>query len=134
MRTVFSIDRASTLVLGVMGVLMSLKGLKLKIALSVLLEVAGLARTRIESAFSVASTIKASLQRNAMSAGPGDGKSAVTSRKEVAHVPAIVLQHAQHAVEQPRRLGLEAVGVEDRVIRGDHGQGNVQGVTSLSTC
>ena len=91
MRTVFSIDRASTLVLGVMGVLMSLNGLKLKMALSVLLDVAGLARTRIESAFSVASTIKASLQRNAMSAGPSDGKSAVASRKGVARVPAIVL-------------------------------------------
>ena len=72
MRTVFSIDRASTLVLGVMGVLMSLKGLKLKMALSVLLDVTGLARTRIESVFSVASTIKASLQRKIMSAGPGD--------------------------------------------------------------
>lgn len=61
MRTVFSIDRASTLVLGVIGVLISLKGLKLKIALSVLLDVTGLARTRIESVFRVASTIKASL-------------------------------------------------------------------------
>jgi hypothetical protein len=62
MRVVFSIDLTRTFVLGVKGELeASLKGLKLKRADVMRLDVFGLWRTRMDKVFKVASTTKGSL-------------------------------------------------------------------------
>jgi hypothetical protein len=60
-RVVFSIDLTMTFVFGVMGVLASFNGLKLRMALRIRLAVTGLIRMRIASVFRVASTTRASL-------------------------------------------------------------------------
>ena len=59
---VFSIDFTRTFVFGVNGPLASLKGLKLRMAFKMRLDVPGLVRMRIESVFKVASTRRASLR------------------------------------------------------------------------
>ncbi len=61
-RVVFSIDFMSTFVFGVMGEFASLRGLKLRTALTILLDVPGLVRIRIERVLSVPSTSRASLR------------------------------------------------------------------------
>jgi hypothetical protein len=61
MRVVFSIDLTMTLFLGVMGEFASFRGLKLRRAFRIRLEVPGRVRTRIDKQFSVASTRRASL-------------------------------------------------------------------------
>jgi hypothetical protein len=62
MRVVFSIDLIITRVLGVRGELASLRGLKLRRALMIRLDVAGRVLMMIDMQFKVASTIKASLK------------------------------------------------------------------------
>ena len=59
---VFSIDFRSTLVLGVIGELASLSGLKLRMVLTMRADVLGLVRTRTERVLSVPSTRMASLR------------------------------------------------------------------------
>jgi hypothetical protein len=62
MRVVFSIDLIITRDLGVSGELASLRGLKLRRALMIRLDVVGRVLMMIDMQFRVASTIKASLQ------------------------------------------------------------------------
>lgn len=61
-RVVFSIDFTITFVFGVMGACASLKGLKLRTAFRIRVDVEGRARTRIDRVLRVASTIKTSLR------------------------------------------------------------------------
>lgn len=62
-RVVFSIDRTSTLVFGVMGEFASLSGLKLRTELMIRPDVFGRVRIKIERQLSVASTRRASLRQ-----------------------------------------------------------------------
>ena len=62
MRVVFSIDFTSTLFRGVKGEFASLKGLKFRTALTILLDVAGRVRMSTDRVLSVASTSRASLE------------------------------------------------------------------------
>ena len=61
MRVVFSMDFTKTLVLGVIGEFASLRGLKLRTAFRILLDVLGRVRISTDSVFRVASTSNASL-------------------------------------------------------------------------
>ncbi len=61
MRVVFSMDLTTTFVLGVKGACASLKGLKLRTAFTIRVDVEGLARTRTDRVLRVASTTRASL-------------------------------------------------------------------------
>ena len=61
---VFSIDLTRTRVLGVIGELASLRGLKFKMAFMMRLAVEGLVRTRTDRQFKVASTTNASLRKH----------------------------------------------------------------------
>jgi hypothetical protein len=63
MRVVFSIDFTRTLFFGVMGELASFRGLKLRIAFMIRLDVLGRVRTSMDRELSVASTRRASLWR-----------------------------------------------------------------------
>lgn len=65
-RVVFSMDLARTRVLGVMGELASLSGLKFITALRIRLDVEGLVRMRTDRQFSVPSTTRASLHHGSL--------------------------------------------------------------------
>lgn len=64
MRCVFSMDLTMTLFLGVSGELANFKGLKVRRAFRMRLDVPGRVRTRMDMQFRVASTINASLHKS----------------------------------------------------------------------
>jgi hypothetical protein len=127
MRVVFSIDLASTRVFGVRGELASLSGLKLMTALRMRLEVDGRVRTRIGRQFSVPSTMSASLRHGSLN--QYGSHEAWSSRRT--SIPAVVLKHGEHPVQETRGLCFELSRVEKWMAGWDHPQGDLKAIKTL---
>lgn len=129
MRVVFSIDLASTRTLGVSGELASLSGLKPMTALRIRLDVDGRVRTRIGRQFSVPSTMSASLRHGSSNQNkPND-----IQPPRSTNIPAVVLEHAKHPVQETCSLRFELSWVEKWVARWDHPQGDLKAIQALLT-
>lgn len=46
-------------------------------------------------------------------------------------IPAVILEHSEHAVQETSCLSLELPGVEEEMVGGDHSQGDFQAVALI---